>query len=600
MIKELIAKHFKYFVFYYRQLGVKIFLLLGVSSIIAFLDGIGLTLFVPLFQVADSGGAKGESLGKLQFVVDFFTRMNLPLTVGVILVFLLLLFALKGLVKLFERYYSTRIRVGFTRSLRIKLITGLCDLSYPGFVSFDQGRIHNVIVSEMGKSVGAFMAFFATLQTGVTLLGYLVLAFAANFQFALFISLIGVLSNFIYRLINKKVEVASLWQSLIANGLQSNMIQTVNHYKYLKATNLIDVYKRKLIELVFDAEKLSFRMGILNGISSAMREPLTIGIVSLVIYVQVVLLKVPMFSILLSLMFFYRSLTSLLEIQNTWQSFLTNTGGIALTQEMLDELKLKKETPRHHETKDVFNQVGEISFNGVGYCYEGQNVDVLKSISLTVHRNQTVAFVGESGSGKTTLINLLAGLLAPTRGTLEIDGVVLTSSNIKLYRNHIGYITQEPVVFSDTLYNNVTFWAEKSPANLRKFSEIIEQAALTEMVNNLPHREETRLGDNGILISGGQKQRISIARELFRGCSILLMDEATSSLDSETELVIQSNINKLQGKYTIVIIAHRLSTVKKADVIYLLDKGEVTARGTFDELTHRSERFKRMVELQNF
>lgn len=600
MVKELLTKHFKYFVFYYRQLGVKIFFLLAISSIIAFLDGIGLTLFVPLFQVADSGNANGESLGKLQFVIDFFNRLNIQLTVGVILIFLILLFGLKGLVKLFERYYATRMRVSFTRSLRIKLISGLCDLSYPAFVSLDQGRIHNVIVAEMGKAVGAFMSFFATLQTGITLLGYLVLAFAANFQFALFITIIGVLSNFVYRLINKKVEVASLWQSLIANGLQSNLIQAVYHYKYLKATNLIDVYKRKLIELVYDAERLSFRMGILNGISSAMREPLTIGIVALVIYVQVVLFKVPMFSIVLSLMFFYRSLTSLLEIQNAWQSFLTNTGGIAQTQEMLDELKMKKETHRHATDGDGFRQVGEIKFNDVGFRYGEQNVEVLKSVSLTVHKNQTVAFVGESGSGKTTLINLLAGLLMPTKGEIDIDGKVLTPHNVKSYRHHIGYITQEPVVFSDTLYNNVTFWAEKSPVNLRKFSEIIEQAALTEMVNNLPQREETRLGDNGILISGGQKQRISIARELFRGCNILLMDEATSSLDSETEQIIQGNINKLQGKYTIVIIAHRLSTVKNADVIYLLDKGNITAHGTFEELTHWSERFRRMVELQNF
>ncbi|MBN2744055.1 MAG: ABC transporter ATP-binding protein [Marinilabiliaceae bacterium] len=600
MVKELVTRHFKYFVFYYRQLGIKIFLLLGISSIIAFLDGIGLTLFVPLFQVADSGSAEGESLGKLQFVIDLFERFNVPLTVGVILIFLILLFVVKGLVKLFERYYATRIRVGFTRSLRIKLITGLCDLSYPGFVSFDQGRIHNVIVSEMGKSVGAFMSFFSTLQTGVTLMGYLLLAFAANFQFALFITLIGVLSNFIYRFINRKVEVSSLWQSLIANGLQSNLIQAVNHYKYLKATNLIDSYRRKLIELVFDAERLSFKMGILNGISSAMREPLTIGIVALVIYVQVVVFKVPMFSIILSLMFFYRSLTSLLEIQNTWQSFLTNTGGIALTQEMLDELKLKKETHYRRPPQDVFSQVGEIRFNGVGFRYSEDGNDVLKSVNLTVHRNQTVAFVGESGSGKTTMINLLAGLLMPTRGSIEVDGVGLSRQNVKNYRYHIGYITQEPVVFSDTLYNNVTFWAEKTPSNLRRFSEIIEQAALTDMVNQLPQREETRLGDNGILISGGQKQRISIARELFRGCHILLMDEATSSLDSETEQVIQGNINKLQGKYTIVIIAHRLSTVKNAEVIYLLDKGEITARGTFEELTSRSERFKRMVELQNF
>jgi subfamily B ATP-binding cassette protein MsbA len=120
------------------------------------------------------------------------------------------------------------------------------------------------------------------------------------------------------------------------------------------------------------------------------------------------------------------------------------------------------------------------------------------------------------------------------------------------------------------------------------------------MVENFPDKEDTLLGDNGILISGGQKQRISIARELYRDCSLLIMDEATSALDTENELTIQTNINELKGKYTIIIIAHRLSTVKSADVIYLLDKGKIEAFGNFEELKNISQRFRKMVELQEF
>lgn len=598
MIKKFVINNFQYFTFYFRQIRYRFFVLLLLSSGIAFLDGIGLTLFIPLFQVADSGSADAQTLGNLQFVVDAFSKLGISLTVGTVLVFLLSLFVLKGAVKLFERFYATRVRVAFTRNLRIKVISGLCDISYPGFVSLDQGRIHNVIVSEIGKAVGAFISYFSTIQSAIMLLGYLALAFAANFQFALFITIIGVLSNFLYRLINRKVEVSSLWQSLIANGLQGKLIQMVGNYKYLKATNLIDQYKKKLIDLVYDSEKLSYKMGILGGISSAMREPLTIGIVALVIYIQVVVFKVPMFSIVLSLMFFYRSLTNLLEIQNGWQAFLTNTGGLKLTQEMVNELREKRET--NHQVKGKFPEIGNIRFEALSFRYPSNERDVLDGISLEIRQNQTVAFVGESGSGKTTLVNILSGLLSPTKGKITVNGLVLTPQNVKDYRSHIGYITQEPVVFNDTLFNNITFWAEKTPENVARFNDIVDQTALRDMMELMPEKEETVLGDNGVMVSGGQKQRISIARELYRGCNILLMDEATSSLDSETEQIIQANINNLMGKFTIVIIAHRLSTIKKADTIFLLESGRIAAKGSFDELCKVSPRFKRMVELQNF
>jgi ABC-type multidrug transport system fused ATPase/permease subunit len=598
MFKKFIINNFKYFTFYYRQIRYKFFIMLVLSSVIAFLDGIGLTLFIPLFQIADSGGANGQTLGKLEFVVDAFNKVGIPLTVGWVLIFLMSLFVLKGGVKLFDRYYATKVRVAFTRNLRIKVISGLCDISYPGFVSLDQGRVHNIIISEIGKAVGAFISFFATIQSGVMLVGYLALAFAANFQFAFFITIIGILSNFVYRLLNKKMETSSLWQSLIANGLQGKLMQMVSNFKYLKATNLIDTYKRKLIDLVYDSEKLSFRMGMLSGISTALREPLTIGIVALVIYVQVVVFKVPMFSIILSLMFFYRSLTNLLEIQNNWQTFLGSTGGVKLTQEMVVELKEKRESINHKV--DVFPQIGNIRFQNVGFRYAGSDRNVLANIDFEISQNQTVAFVGESGSGKTTMVNILSGLLSPSEGAILVDGTVLEPDNVKSYRSHIGYITQEPVVFNDTLFNNITFWAEKTPENLARFNDIIAQTALTDMVDKLSDKEDTILGDNGILVSGGQKQRISIARELYRGCNILLMDEATSSLDSETEQIIQANINNLMGKFTMVIIAHRLSTIRKADVIYLLDNGLISAKGSFEQICQISPRFKHMVELQNF
>lgn len=153
-------------------------------------------------------------------------------------------------------------------------------------------------------------------------------------------------------------------------------------------------------------------------------------------------------------------------------------------------------------------------------------------------------------------------------------------------------------MFNDTIFNNITFWDNPSKENLKRFNEVIQLTYLSDFVNSLAEKENTYLGDHGILISGGQKQRISIARELYKNVELLILDEATSSLDSETEQIIQHNIEKLHGNVTMIIIAHRLSTIRNADSIYLMEKGNLMQSGTFDELMERSDHFRRMVELQ--
>jgi subfamily B ATP-binding cassette protein MsbA len=168
------------------------------------------------------------------------------------------------------------------------------------------------------------------------------------------------------------------------------------------------------------------------------------------------------------------------------------------------------------------------------------------------------------------------------------------------FRSRVGYITQEPVIFNDSIFNNVTFWAPKTPENLAQFWEAIEMANLVDFVYDLPEREGMILGDNGVKASGGQKQRISIARELYKEVEIIVFDEATSALDSDSEKIIQENINSLQGKYTIILIAHRLSTIKNVDKIYLIDKGRIKSSGDFEQLFSSDVNFRRMVQLQEF
>jgi subfamily B ATP-binding cassette protein MsbA len=209
-----------------------------------------------------------------------------------------------------------------------------------------------------------------------------------------------------------------------------------------------------------------------------------------------------------------------------------------------------------------------------------------------------LAFVGESGSGKTTLVNILAGLMPVDEGGMFIDGQKVSELDIRSYQSRIGYITQEPVIFSDTIFNNVTFWDEFSDQNYERFQYALKRASILDYVEKLPKTYNTMLGSNGVNLSGGQKQRISIARELYKNIDILIMDEATSALDTETESSIQENIDALKGEYTLLIVAHRLSTIKNADRIVLMKEGEIENIGNYADLVQNNKEFERMVKLQ--
>jgi len=284
-----------------------------------------------------------------------------------------------------------------------------------------------------------------------------------------------------------------------------------------------------------------------------------------------------------------------MSVQNYWNSFLTNHGSLENMQEFMAELKSGKE----QQGGQLVGRFGDaMVFETVGFNYGKKQV--LKDISFALHANKTLALVGESGSGKTSLMNLMAGLALPDEGKIYINGQSVRQIDRRSFQRRIGYITQEPVIFSDTIFNNVTFWDKPTAENKLRFYEALRKAAVYDFVMALEEQEESPLGSNGIMVSGGQKQRISIARELYKDVDILLMDEATSALDSKTEKAIQENIEALKGQYTIVIIAHRLSTVKNADGIMLLKQGRIDQIGRFEEMLRGSASFKKMVELQEF
>lgn len=592
----MFQKYFKHFSFFFHYLRHRIFVNMGLNISVGLLDGFGIVMFLPLLQMVDEReNLSSDELGNMGFITRGIESLGLTLNLSTILLFMLLFFSLKGVARFVESFYRSGAQYYFLKKLRLEGIFSLRDYSYKYFVNTDSGRIQNSLSGEINKVAGASNSYFMTLQCGVMAIVYGVMALLANAEFAVMVMVGGLLSNVLFKVINKKTVEASRKITYEGHDYQGMLIQKVAFFKYLKATGLVDEYSEKMAQLVERVETNGKKIGVYGAILYASKEPVIMAVAIGVIFIQTYLLGQSLGLIILSLLFFYRALTYLMSLQTFYNNFLTNSGALENMREFLDELQ-------ENQDKNLGNKkvklCSEIKFENVHFSYGDKTI--LNDINLEIFKNESVAFVGESGSGKTTLVNLLTGLIPNHTGKLTVDGNELNKIDIRAYQARIGYITQEAVIFSDSVFNNVTFWGEKNPETIKRFWEALEKAHIADFIKQLPEMENSLLGNNGILVSGGQKQRISIARELYKDIDLLIMDEATSALDSESEKIIQENIEALQGKVTLVIVAHRLATIKNVDKVILLSKGEIVASDDFKNLVKKSPDFKRMVELQTF
>ena len=251
--------------------------------------------------------------------------------------------------------------------------------------------------------------------------------------------------------------------------------------------------------------------------------------------------------------------------------------------------------PRPETVKPVrFNK--EISLEEVVFRYQATKVDVLAGVSLKVPRGSSLALVGGSGAGKTTLVDVMVGLLRPTSGRILVDGTDI-AANIPGWQRSVAYVAQEAFLLEASLAENVAFDQAPELIDRDLVLEVLTAAQLLDVVVALPDGIDSQVGERGARLSGGQRQRIGIARALYRRCEVLVLDEATAALDNETEHRVNSTIAELHGQVTLIVIAHRLSTVRHIDQIVYLDRGRVAATGSFDEVRRTNESFARLVEL---
>jgi subfamily B ATP-binding cassette protein MsbA len=593
-LKKILVRQFSTFHYFYTFLGYRILLALSFSILVAVLDGFGLSMFLPLLQmVGGNEQVDPEAMGNLSFLVDGIKNLGVELNLFGILVFMLIFFILKGFVQFGTGAYKVFLQQRFVKELRINMLDALNNLKFKVFMTSDAGRIQNTMSGEIEKIAQGYNFYMAAFQQGVMVAVYMGFAFFIDYQFAFLVSAGGLATNILYSALYKKTKAASRKLTGHSNIYQGQIIEHVANFKYLRATGSVYKFADKLIRSIERIEVSRRKIGILNSILGSAREPLLIVVIATVILVQINLLGGELGGILISLVFFYRALTAVTALQSSWNKYISSIGSFENLKNLQKEFDNSQSLIQTNEIQEfpIKLKLEDVDFN------YGE-VQILKNVSLEIQPKKTIAFVGESGSGKTTLVNIISGLIPVDKGTFHIGNKDAKYLQMSSFQRHIGYISQEPVIFGDTIYNNVTFWAEPTTEHIEKFWKATKQASIAGFIEGLPNKENTDLGSNGINLSGGQKQRIAIARELYKDIEILIMDEATSALDSETELNIQNSIDALKGKYTILLVAHRLSTIKNADQIVFMKKGEIKNIGTFQDLLEQRDDFKRMVELQ--
>ena len=289
-----------------------------------------------------------------------------------------------------------------------------------------------------------------------------------------------------------------------------------------------------------------------------------------------------------------RALPTLNRITGSLATIRTGRAGLDIVSRTTEELDLggaHEERPRG----DV-RYAGDITLRGVVFRYPDAPEPVLDGVTLTIAQNRTTAFVGSTGAGKSTLLDLVLGLLDPTEGTIECGGRSILDDRAAWYQG-LGVVSQDVFLANDTIGANIAFGVPADRIDSARIAEVVAMAQLESLIADMPDGLNTRVGERGVRLSGGQRQRLGLARALYRRPSILVLDEATSALDNATEYEIATTLRRLQGTITILIVAHRLSTVRNADTLVFLKDGHIDAMGTFEEVRGESTDFARLVEL---
>ena len=588
---------------YYGVLNIVFNILYAIFSALAFVSFIPMldVLFKQTKEVYIEPEYSGISNIK-EYLEDYFNyyisrqletdiSSTLILVVGIVIFF----FLMKNLFNYLALYNITFVKNGLLKNLRGKLYSRVISMPISYFSNKKKGDLMSRITADILEIQTSYLSILELMvREPLTILFTLIVMLTISPELTLFVILFIPISGFIISIIGKKLRKDSKEVQQQQSNFLSMIDETISGQKVIKSFLSESFFNQKFDSINEMLYKFSNKVINRKNLAGPFSEFMGILVIGVLLWFggKMVLINETI-SGTTFIVFMGLAYNILTPAKNLSKSFYSIKKGNAAAERVFEIIEFKPDNDSNRDQLlKTFND--KIEFKKVDFSY-GQS-KILDKISFTIQKGQSVALVGSSGSGKTTIANLLNGFYNSDSGSISIDGMEISSiTRESLYKN-ISIVTQESILFNDTIMNNIRI------GDLDSTDEDIVNAAKEanahEFILEQSEKYDTNIGDYGGKLSGGQKQRLTIARAMLKSPSILILDEATSSLDSESEKKIQDAIDKLMVDKTSLIIAHKFSTIKKCDKIILIDKGRILAEGTHDELINSNSSYKNMNELQ--
>ncbi len=482
-----------------------------------------------------------------------------------------------------------KLQVDMVNSL-IRTDTAIIDKKHSGkFISnltYDVTHITNLLST----------AILTLFKDSLTLIGLLTVMFFQNWKLALISIIMIPLASISAKTLGKRVRKVTTEAQQKSGFLTTYLVELFKNHKLIKIFQKEEQENLKANKYLEELKNKSKKIQTVFVRLSPIMETLTGFMIAFLIFYSGKLImrgEVDInnfFSFLAAMMLAYQPVRSLSTL-----SMVVNQG-LSAAARILPIIDQKNNINDAINAKPLIVKNGDISFSNLNFAYESDTNKTLKSINLNFKGGKMTSLVGHSGSGKSTILNLIPRFFDAESGDIKIDNQSIYLSTIKSLRNEISMVSQETTLFDDTIINNIKYANEN--ATDQEIYQVAKLSHCEEFINNLPDKYETLIGENGVRLSGGEKQRLSIARAMLKKSSIILLDEATSSLDAETENKIQQALKILTKNKTTIVIAHRLSTILNSNNIYVIDSGNVIVSGNHKDLMIKSELYKSFYEKQ--
>jgi len=576
----------------FKKFPLKTILNISVFMAAGLLEMLSAFALVPIIEVL-----LGSDMGNISKITEKWIALMglfniLPTKLNFVIVLLSSIFVASALV-IYARYLTLRTKYAIEKELIKEALSSFFNASWSFFTGEKKGTLINTFNREM-LTVGNSLTTIGDLFSGaIRLIFYAIVPFYISWNatsVAIGLGLIFtlpfmMLSRVSYRLGQKNTSTANRFNQNIQESFDAAkvILGYGNQHKNIIQTE----------ESFDDHCKVTVKSQMIPFITTKGLEPFAWVSIIFTIYYSITYLNIPIAEVGVIVYALFRIFPLIAQIsrgRNTLSNFVPS-------YEQIDFLikRAKQNVQRTGEL--LFKQFNDsIVFNRIHFAYENR-VQVLKNINVVIKKGNMTAFVGESGAGKSTLIDLLVGFYEPCEGAITIDGTPLFEYDIRSFRHRIGFVPQDSILFNTTIRNNLLWSYDRATEN-----DLIESCMLAnahDFIMKLPCGYDTLVGDRGVRLSGGQRQRIALARAMLRKPELLILDEATSSLDSQSELLIQEAIEKIVQQTTVVVIAHRLSTITKSDWIYVLEDGNLKEEGSYLELINKGGAFYQMAGLQS-